>query len=160
MPNSSEIRYVIGNRHIRFWNCDRCSRSFTDHRELIKHGLYFHDRQCDKCYLMFSSRAERDNHEPYCARRFGVRTVYRPDRPNQNVPVRQTPQREPERRHRCTFCRRKFRTEEARNRHQRRCSLRFNSNRWILKEWFQTEQQSWKIFLKTVLKSLLKSSEK
>ena len=131
MPNSSEVRYVIGNRHIRVWTCDRCPRTFGDRRELIKHGITLHDRQCTKCFLRFSSRAERDGHEPYCARRFGVRDV-RPDRPNQPVPVR--PQRQPVRRHRCTFCRRKFRTEESRNRHQRRCSLRFNSNRWILKK--------------------------
>ena len=132
IPGTDHVRYFIGERQVQSFHCERCPAKFSQRLELNRHLAVTHDRQCPDCFLRFANKAARDRHRPFCARRTIPRIVRQTE--GRSNMVRAQPVRRRARNHRCTFCERKFETEESRNRHQRRCSHRYASTKWILKE--------------------------
>ena len=114
----------VTQRQLYMYKCRICTKMFESLYAFTCH-VNKHKKRCQKCRLVFKTWKELENHDEFCARRFG-RTVI-PARPKRSVRPKKLP-------FKCQLCSRKYETHEKLFQHQyRRCSKRYLTPAWIVK---------------------------
>lgn len=110
------------------FECAHCPRAFTSKYALERH-LTTHVT-CNKCHVNFSTSRELVNHEPFCARRFGIIRVDRGDSTSRR-PRGQKVKKLP---FHCQLCKRRYETKANLRNHQIfRCRKRYITPAWCVK---------------------------
>ena len=108
---------------VYIYKCRICAKMFESLYAFTCH-VNKHKKRCQKCRLVFKTWKQLEDHDEFCARRFGRSVI--PARPKRTV-HKTLP-------FKCQLCSRKYETREHLFQHQfRRCSKRYLSPAWIVK---------------------------
>lgn len=108
---------------LREFGCRICDETFKTRWEHAIH-VNTHPIKCVNCHCEYNSRRDLEEHEEYCARRFG-RILITP---------REKPFKHPKLPFKCCLCNRRYAKYAHLFNHQvRRCKRRYISSKWVVK---------------------------
>ena len=107
------------------FKCRICEEIFTSRYAFTLH-VNKHAKKCVNCKVEYKTWKEVENHEPFCARRFG-RKIIVPRVGRRNDKVKKL-------RHKCSLCNRRYEKFEQLFKHQvHRCTKRYVTTKWVVK---------------------------
>ena len=120
-----EIPVPTQQREQFAFKCRICGDIFTSRYAFTLH-VNKHEKKCINCKVEYKTWKEVDDHEPFCARRFG-RKIIVPRVSRRNYKIKKTP-------YKCCLCNRRYEKYEHLFQHQvHRCTKRYISKKWVVK---------------------------
>ena len=125
-PDSSdEIRIPPENLEQFAFKCRICAELFTSRYAFTLH-VNKHEKKCVNCKVVYQTWKEVENHEPFCARRFG-RKIIVPRVNSRREKVKKLT-------HKCSLCNRRYEKYQQLFNHQvHRCQKRYVTSKWVVK---------------------------
>ena len=117
VPQEEREQYV--------YKCRVCRKTFESRYAFTVH-VNKHEKKCTNCKCVYESWKELEDHEPFCARRFG-RTIINTRYSRRPKTPKPTP-------YKCSLCKRKYETYNHLFKHQvHRCQKRYITKKWVVK---------------------------